>query len=83
MYKENGGSRHLEVFDGHSRVGKEALTNADFDPCLLHPLLQVVQSLSNTESQTIVSKQRTAEEERQPSKQERERNWRNSKQQLR
>lgn len=58
----HGGSRHLEVFDGHSRVSKEALTNADLDPCLLHPLLQVVQSLSNIERQTDDSEQ--AEDDR-------------------
>lgn len=49
--KNWGGVWHLKVFDSHSRVGEEALTNADFNPCFLHPLFQIIQSLSNTERQ--------------------------------
>lgn len=36
---------HLQVLDGHSRVGKEALAESDLDSSFLHSLLEVVQSL--------------------------------------
>lgn len=41
----NFSSKHLEILDGDGRVGEEALTNADLNAGLLHPLLQVVQGL--------------------------------------
>lgn len=41
----NFSSKHLEVLDSDSRVGEEALANADLNAGLLHPLLQIVQRL--------------------------------------
>lgn len=41
----NISSKHLEVLDSDSRVGEEALSHTDLNPSLLHPLLQIIQSL--------------------------------------
>ena len=36
---------HLKVFDGHSWIREETLTEGNLDSSLLNPFLQVVQSL--------------------------------------